>query len=281
MTRRTASPVASRSRGYCRLAVGMLALAGATAACATKRDLVDLRDEIRRMDEAQSAAFEDLSLAVQRGNRQALDSVAAASESVLDVRGTLSRDLARIEAAILQFGEIVGQNQYTLTELQRGFGDLRGDFQALSDKVDRLGVDSLGLVVADGPMPATDAASFEAEEFDAAVRLFESESQVARMAFEQFMEFYPNSDNAPRALLYLGQVSIREEEPREAIDTYLSIPERYPESEQVPNALYRAAVVYISLEEFEQARALLLQVIDSFPDHSVAEQARARLDEIP
>ena len=259
----------------------MLAVAGATAACATKRDLVDLQEEIRRLDEAQSAAFEDLSLSVQRGNRQALDSVAAASESVLDVRGTLSRDLARIEAAILQFGEIVGQNQYTLTELQRGFGDLRSDFQALSDKVDRLRVDSLGLVGVDGPMPATDAASFEAEEFDAAVRLFESESQVERMAFEQFMEFYPNSDNAPRALLYLGQVSIREEEPREAIDTYLSIPERYPESEQVPNALYRAAVVYISLEEFEQARALLLQVIDSFPDHSVAEQARARLDEIP
>ena len=281
MNRRTASPVLSRSRGSCRLAVGMLALAGATAACATKRDLVDIQDEIRRLDEAQTAALAELNRSVQRGNRQALDSVAAASEFVLDFRGTLSRDLARIEQAILQFGEIVGQNQYTLAELQRGFGDLRSDFQALSNKVDRLRVDSLGLVGVDGAMPATDAASFEAEEFDAAVRLFESESQVARMAFEQFMEFYPNSDNAPRALLYLGQVSIREEEPREAIDTYLSIPERYPESEQVPNALYRAAVVYISLEEFEQARALLLQVIDSFPDHSVAEQARARLDEIP
>lgn len=215
------------------------------------------------------------------GNRQALDSVAASARFVLDFRGSLSRDLTRIERSILQFGEIVGQNQYTLAEVQRELGELRREIQDVRDIVDRLGVDSLGVVGPAGPLPASDVGSFEAEEFDAAVRLFEAESQVARLAFEQFLEFYPNSENAPRALLYLGQLGIRAEQPRDAIDTFLGIADRYPDSEQVPQALYRAAVVYIGLEEFEQARALLEQVIDSYPDHSVAEQARARLAEIP
>lgn len=260
---------------------GILVLLAALGACATRNDLVDLQEEIRRLEQAQSSAFDGLTASVLLGNRQALDSVAAGSRFALDFRGTLNRDLARIERSILQFGEIVGQNQYTLGEVQREIGDLRREIQEIRRIVERLGVDSLGIVVPDGSLPPSDVGSFEAEEFDAAVRLFESESQVARMAFEQFMEFYPNSENAPRALMYLGQLGIREEQPRQAIDTYLGIADRYPESEQVPQALYRAAVVYISLEEFEQARTLLEQVIDSYPDHSVAEQARARLAEIP
>lgn len=261
---------------------GVLFLLAVLGGCATKRDLIDIQDEIRRLDEAQNSAFEDLRNSVQIGNRQALDSVAAGSRFVLDFRGTLSRDLARIEQSILQFGEIAGHNQYSLTELQREFRELRREIRELRDMVDRLGVDSLGAVGPAGLGPAADVARLEAEEFDAAVQFFESESnQVARMAFQQFTEFYPNSDNAPRAFLYLGQLSMRNENPQEAIEIYLGIPDRYPDSEQVPNALYRAAVVHISLEEFEQARTLLERVVEDYPDHSAAEQARARLAEIP
>ena len=261
---------------------GVLFLLAALGACATKRDLIDIQDEIRRLDEAQNIAFEDLRTSVQIGNRQALDTVAAASRFVLDFRGTLSRDLARIEQSIQQFGELVGQNQYSLTEVQRELGELRRDIQAIRDIVDRLGVDSLGVLGPASPGPVADVARLEAEEFDAAVQLFEAESnQVARMAFQQFTEFYPNSENAPRAFLYLGQLSMRNENPREAIEIYLGIPDRYPESQQVPNALYRAAVVHISLEEFEEARTLLERVVEDYPDHSAAEQARARLQEIP
>lgn len=265
------------SRG---LVYGLLAVA--LGGCATKRDIVDIQEEIRGLRLRQDSAFAMLVRSVQQGNRQALDSVAAASDFVVDLRGTLSSDIARIEQSILRFGEIVGQNQYTLAQVQRELGDLRGDFQELSDKVGRLAVDSLGFVGPGGQMPMSDVAVLEAEEFDAAVKLFEAESnQVARMAFEQFTEFFPNSENAPRAFIYLGQLRMREDLPQEAIDTYLSIPDRYPESEQVPHALYRAAVVYINLEQFDLAQALLERVVEDYPDHSVAEQARARLEEIP
>lgn len=262
---------------------GALVLAVALGACATKRDLLDLQAEIRESDARQEARLGALATAVQQGNRQALDSVAAASELVFDVRGDLVNAIRDMEKSLMVTGEVVGENQTSLTEVLDRLARLERDVGDLARAVERLQRDSVE-VGAEGAETTPVAGPPDADEdFAAIVRVFENGSfTVARMQFERFITEHPESERVPAAHLYLGELLAVERRFQEAIDTYLQIPQLDPEADEAPQALYRAAVLFLEeMEDTARARALLEEVVESYPDHGVADLARARLAEIP
>lgn len=264
--------------------IGAFVLAVALGACATKRDLLDLQAEIRESDARQQARIDGLTRAIQQGNRQALDSVAAASELVFDFRGDLVNAIRDIERSLMLTREVVGENQSSLATVLERMAGLERAVRDLTRAVDRLQQDSVALEGEGAEaVPVTAAASDPEDEFAAIVRAFENGSfTVARMQFERFVTEYPESELAPAAHLYLGELFAVEQRFDEAIDTYLQIPQLDPDADEAPQALYRAAVLYLDeLEDTDRARALLETVVESYPDHSVAELARARLAEIP
>ena len=264
--------------------IGAFVLAVALGACATKRDLLDLQTEIRESDVRQQARIDALTNAMQQGNRQALDSVAAASELVFDVRGDLVNAIRDIERDLMLTREVVGTNQSSLVIVLERLEDLSRDVQALTRAVNRLQQDSVD-VGAEGvdPAPVVTAPSDPADDFAAIVRAFENGSfTVARMQFERFVTEFPDNELAPAAHLYLGELFAVEQRFQEAIDAYLQIPQLDPDADEAPQALYRAALLYLDeLDDTDRARALLETVVESYPDHSVAELARAKLAEIP
>lgn len=264
--------------------IGAFVLAVALGACATKRDLLDLQTEIRESDVRQQARIDALTNAMQQGNRQALDSVAAASELVFDVRGDLVNAIRDIERDLMLTREVVGTNQSSLVIVLERLEELSLDVQALTRAVNRLQQDSVD-VGTEGvdPDPVMTAPSDPAEDFAAIVRAFENGSfTVARMQFERFVTEFPDNELAPTAHLYLGELFAVEQRFQEAIDTYLQIPQLDPDADEAPQALYRAALLYLDeLDDTDRARALLETVVESYPDHSVAELARAKLAEIP
>ena len=264
--------------------IGVFVLALALGACATKRDFTDLQVEIRENDARQESRMRALTRAVQQGNRQALDSVAAASELVFDFRGDLVNAIRDIERGLMVTREVVGENQSNLAIVVERLAGLERAVRDLERAVDRLRPDSLptdGEGVAE-PAPVTTPADPEGE-FAAIVRAFENGSfTVARMQFERFITEYPDSELVLSAHLYLGELLAVEERFQDAIDTYLQIPQLDADADEAAQALYRVAVLYLDeLEDSDRARALLETVVESYPDHSVAELARARLAEIP
>ena len=262
---------------------GALLLAVVLGACATKRDLLDLQAELRESDARREAQLGALTSAVQQGNRQALDSVAAASELVFDFRGDLVNAIRDMERGLMVTGEVVGENQSSLAEVLDRLARLERQVRELTQAVERLQRDSVELG-AEGveANPVADPADPD-EDFAAIVRVFENGSfTVARMQFERFITEHPESERVPAAHLYLGELLAVERRFQEAIDTYLQIPQIDPDADEAPQALFRAAVLFLDeLEETDRARALLQEVVDSYPDHSVAALARAKLSEIP
>ncbi len=264
--------------------IGAFVLAVVLGGCATKRDLVDLQVEIRESNARQEARIQALASAVQQGNRQALDSVAAASELVFDTRGDLVNAIRDIERSLMVTREVVGENQSSLTIVLERLSALEQAVRDLERAVGRLQQDSLeaGVEGAEEPAPVTADPDPEGE-FAAIVRAFENGSfTVARMQFERFITEYPGSELVPSAHLYLGELLAVEQRFQEAIDAYLQIPQLDPDADEAPQALYRAAVLFLDeLEDTDRARALLETVLESYPDHAVAELARAKLAEIP
>lgn len=273
----------ARAAPVCRR-VGVLVLAVVLGACATKRDILDLQAEIRETGARSQARIDALASAVQQGNRQALDSVAAASELVFDVRGDLVNAIRDIERDLRLTREVAGANQSNLAQVLEGLASLERTVQDLTRAVNRLRPDTAEAGTEEvEPTEAVIGASGPDEEFAAIVRAFENGSfTVARMQFERFVTEHPDSEFAPAAHLYLGELLAVEQRFQEAIDTYLQIPQLDPDADEAPQALYRAAVIFLDeLEDTDRARALLETVVESYPDHGVAERARARLAEIP
>ncbi len=264
--------------------IGALGLVVLLGACATKRDLLDLQAEIRESEVRQQARIDALTSAIRQGNRQALDSVSAASELVFDSRGDVLNAIRDIERDLRLTREVAGANQSSLAQVLEEIADVERSVQDLARAVNRLRQDSVE-AGGEGVDPAAAAAipANPDEEFAAIVQAFENGSfTVARMQFERFVTEYPESELAPPAHLYLGELLALEQRFQEAIDAYLQIPQLDADADEAPQALYRAAVLYLDeLEDTDRARTLLETVVESYPDHSVAELARARLAEIP
>jgi len=256
-------------------------LVASLAGCATKSDFRVLESEVRALAARQDTATLALQR-VQRVNRAVLDSVGTLSESVFEFRGDVSNRLLAIQDQLLLLGELVGQSQRSLANMRE---ELIAQREQLEERLRARGAPGDTLEVIGGEVGDEEVAGGG----DAADEAFASVEQAldrgnlttARRGFERFISMYPNSDLAPSAHLYLGELLSGEERLEEAVAIYLEVPRLFPTAEEVPDALYRAGVLSIELNDFEQARQLLERLVNTYPGHRFVEQARERLQGIP
>lgn len=253
---------------YARLIVLVLLIP--LTACATKRDLRDLRSEIRELMIRQDSAF----LAMAQMNRLTQDSVNVYAEVLFEFRGDMNNRLLDIQDQLIQLGELTGQSQ-------RSLAGLRDQLETQRRQVNQPPPPTTGGPPGD-PMDLVPGTAAPTEAYNTAVSQFNRGNfTVATMAFRRFLEEYPNHQLAPSAHLRLGELLAQENRLEEAVDEYLKVRELFPTAAEVPDALYRAGAVYLEMESFGLARQYLEQVVNSYPDHPAAVLAQERLQDIP
>lgn len=262
--------------------IGVLAAGLFLGACATKRDLEYIQMEVRALGVRQDSALQALTRSIRETHLVAMDSIAALSDGLFDLRGDVSNRLSAIQEQQLIVGEILGQSQRSLEAMRE---ELNSQQQRLAEQAARVAEgDSV-----EGGGPATEQAA-PADNADRAQEIYETGVRqsnrtnygAARRAFEGFLEEYPNHDLAPSAYLHLGAlVSQDDESLEEAVGLYLKVPELFPTAEEVPDALYRAGLLCIELNDETRARQFLERVVNTYPEHRNAELARSRLEDIP
>lgn len=244
--------------------LGVVPLAG----CATKRDLRELRDEIRWLRERQDSANRELGRLAGAG----LDSLARVREELVRTRGDLARQLVAIEEQLLQVQELAGQNQRRLAELR----DRLEQRARTIPLVPVEGADTGAAAVVPGPVVpvATDAEAA----YNAAVTQFQRGSLVtARRGFEDFLKLFPRHNLAPHAQLMLAETYERENRVEEAIREFQRIPEVYPTSDRVPVALYRVGLLEEKRNDRAAARRYFERVVNNYPNSDAAALAREAL----
>ena len=241
------------------VAVAMLA---ASVGCATKRDLRDLRAEMRA-----NVARQDTTLvAIQQGIQDLERAITQQSSQDFDARAELMRQLLNLEEQLIQVQELAGVNQRTLAQL-------RDQVEARRDQL----TEPIGTP---GGQPVMDLDQAQ-EDFDAAMGVYSRGSLAgARRGFEGFLQRYPNHELAPDAHYYLADVVLSMDGEDEALVQFLSIPEMFPTHARVPQALYRAGMIELGRGNADQARGYFQRVVNTYPDSESATQARERLAEI-
>ena len=251
-----------RARRAAALAAALLLSAG----CATKRDVRDLRTEMRALGARQDSILAQLA----RQNSATQDTLRRQTNQLFEVRGDVSRQLQRILEELTELRELAGQNQRTIAALRDQIETMRRPAAepAMGEAI-----------VGAEPMGDPNAAQVM---YEAALERYQRGSQptTALRMLRDFVQQYPNHPNAPDARYYLADILVQQEELEDAIAAFNQIAELHPGSARVPDALYRVALLEIERGNRTRARQLLERIVESYPDSETVTLAREKLREL-
>ncbi|HEX6925999.1 MAG TPA: tetratricopeptide repeat protein [Longimicrobiaceae bacterium] len=242
--------------------LSVLVLTPLLGACATKRDLRDLRTEVEAMRSSQEALLREI---VQQ-NELLRDSMTAQD---VRLRGDLLNRLLQMERQLVQIQELTGQGQQRLAEMR----------EELRRQEESIRISSTPGAPAGSPAGAPTG---DPEEIYAAAEgaLMRGSFTAARTGFETLVRNFPQHELAPQAQLGIGETYEKTSEPERALEAYSLVPQLYPDSPQAPTALLRAGRIEAERDNREEARDLFSQLIGAYPDSPEAETAREELAEL-
>lgn len=250
-------------------AAALTALAAATAGCVSSSDIDELgsrigalqrqvaqvqqespkRQEVDALGAELSARLEALlrSEADMRADLQAL------SGQIAELRGEL-------EAASFRLGQVSQQIAATQQELRA-----RADAAALAGQ-------------------AREAAAAETEIADPEM-LYQNaygdylrgNYELARMAFEQYLASFPETDLSDNATYWIAECQYRQGRFDDAISGYDLLLSRYPRSDKTASALLKRGYALLEKGERQQGVEQLQRLIRQFPSSDETNLARQRL----
>ena len=119
----------------------------------------------------------------------------------------------------------------------------------------------------------------DSENYRAAFELIkEQRYDDAAIAFRQFLQEFPDSDNAPNAQYWLAESHYVRQQFGEALSSFRQVIDKYPGSTKVADALLKTGFCNYELKRWDDARAALNQVQQEFPDTTAAALAVKRLE---
>ena len=245
--------------------VGALLLTGCLA---SKGDVLILQGQLQAMqafaakaDTMRAAQVDRVLAQVQQSN----DSVRALSVRLAKLQSTVVTDHYEMGREILQIQELSGQSQRRLQELRASLEERSQGSAAATPQAP-------GAPAAGGGEPGP------GQLFQSSLdQLRRGSSSVARTGFEELLRSYPQSEDAPEAMVYIAETYAAERNQVAADSVYGLVVDRYPTSPKAATALYKRALGLRAAGRTTQARASFERVIKDYPRSDEAALAREQL----
>jgi tol-pal system protein YbgF len=224
-------------------------------------ELSTMRVEAARGDSARRQQVDQVLSQVIRSN----DSVRAVSARLAKLQADVANDHYEMGRQILQIQELSGQSQRRLQELRSSLEDRNQSATAAAP-------------AAPGDSARPPAVPGPGQLFQSSLdQLRRGSVGVARGGFEELLRTYPNSEDAPEALVYIAETYAAERNQVAADSVYGLVVQRYPKSPKAATALYKRALVLKSAGQNAAARASLERIVREYPRSDEASLAREQL----
>jgi tol-pal system protein YbgF len=246
-----------------------LAVAGCVASkgdvALLQNDLRAMRDASAQADAAQRAHIDQVLAQIARTN----DSVRMLSARLAKLQGDVQNDHYEMNRQILQIQELSGQSQRRLQELRASLEERTSQQQATA------------ITVAPGDSARPAAGPGPAQLFQSSLeQLRRGSSSVARSGFEELLRTYPNSEDVPEAMVYIGETYARERNQVAADSVYALVIKQYPTSPKAATALYKRALSMKAAGQTAAAKVALERIVRDFPRSDEAALAKEQLRNI-
>jgi tol-pal system protein YbgF len=215
---------------------------------------------------------------------QASDNVNSMKGTVADLRKATEQNLASSNA---RFDSMTSQIQ----ALSESLEEAKARLAKLSDQMAQT-QNILQTLPAPGapaqPGPATPGGQTKPPAVPDAETLYNSalndynsgQYQLSIQEFQQYLQYYGDTDRASNAQFYIGDCYYRQGNYSQAVEEYNKCLERYPNGNKLASAQLKKAYALLELEQRQAGVRELRSLIQRFPTSSEANLARQRLKKL-
>jgi tol-pal system protein YbgF len=97
---------------------------------------------------------------------------------------------------------------------------------------------------------------------------------LALQGFQEYLRYYSNTDLAPNAQFYIGQIHYDKNEYQPALQAFDAVLEKFPENNKTADATYMKGMALLKSGQRNEAAREFLNVITKYPNSEVAPKAR-------
>ncbi|MGH9667361.1 MAG: tol-pal system protein YbgF [Bryobacteraceae bacterium] len=263
---------------------------------ALQRDVANLQDSVRKLQGSLDEKIGALNVLLQ----QTLDSANKANTSVAVLQNTINEKLSEqaknVGGSAAAVGTKVDQMSNEFRAVRESVADMNARMGKLEAKIVDLG-NAVRTLNAPPPPPGPGGPSTGATTPDSAgnsaggpagmsaettynnayADLQKGNFDLASQQFSDYLKYFPNTDYAPNAQFYLGDIYYRKGNYRSAAKAFDQVLERYPENAKSPSALYLKGMSLLKDNQRTAAAKEFRALIAKYSDDDLAAKAKAEL----
>ncbi len=228
-----------------------------------KRELENLEKRLDKNHSISPEEYAELKYNIQTGKEDLQRIEGLIEEINHSFEDYSQKDRQAIEMKFERLDQAISRNYEKIIKLEKYMG-----FEPSA------GGDTASLPV--GPEKLTK--SSEQQLYDFAKKLFDDgDKENARIQFENFINKYPESDNADNARFWIADSYYTEKWFEKAILEYQKVLEEYPKGNKLAAARLKQGYAFAELGEKANARLILKELVKKHPDSNEAKYAQKKL----
>ena len=252
-----------------------------------QRDILLMQDQIRALQRSQDEKLAAMQVLVQ----QILDSANKANTSVAVLDSAL-RDRMReqekmLGAPVANLGAKVDTMSTDFAGVREAVADLSARMGKLQNQIADVN-SAVKMMAAPPPPPPTDAGAqaaggppsgVSAESlYNGAMRdKTAGNSDLAIEGFQNYLKWFGNTDLAPNAQYYIGEIKYLRGDLDGALMAFDTLLEKYPDNPKTSDAMLQKGRALVKAGFKAEARQEFTSLIKKFPNHDNAAKARTEL----
>ena len=255
-----------------------------------QRDIANLNEQVRGVQRSVDERAAELKLLINQALETSQKSNASVNQIESRMKEQLAAPVAGMNTRVEQVSGDVQALRESVNDLTTRIGKLQQALEDLSSAVKTLQTPPTpppttgGMPSATGPAgtnpgtgtPTAPPAGMSARQlYDNAMRDRSGGNlDLALQGFQQYLQYYGDTELAPNAQFYVGQIHYDRGEFPDALKAFDTVLERYPENNKTPDAMYMKGMTLLRSNQRNEAAKEFLNVIQKFPRSEVADKAR-------
>jgi TolA-binding protein len=250
-----------------------------------QRDVATLQDQVRALSSSTAEKLTALTVLVQ----QTLDAANNANKAVAVLESRMNDRLKEQSASVGQPVAVVGakveQMSNDFTSMRESMNDVVSRMGKLEQKLGDLN-NTVRTIQAPPPAPAavgtTGASAAPVIPADTLINdairdKMSGKPDLALKEFNDFMQLYGDTDRAPDAQYYIGQIHYEQNDWPNALKDFDAILEHYSDSARTPEALLMKGRTLVKMDRRTDGAKEFRALLSKYPRHNLAPIACSEL----
>ncbi len=271
-----------------------LSLAASREIVELQRDVALLQEQVRTLQRSQDEKLGAIQALVQ----QAVDAAIHANTSVALLQNNLQQSIkeqqSKVVAPVVDVGAKIDQLTGDFQALRESVADISSQVGKLQQQMIDVGNAVRAMQTPAAPPPGTSPSGVSPGPPQAAIggvppvpaeTLYQNamrdrsggKDDLALQEFSDYLKYYGNTDLAPNAQFYVGEIHLRQGNLDDALREFDLVLEKYPDNNKTADALYMKGRTLVQMGKRTQGKQEFCELVKRFPSNDLASKARSQV----